>query len=82
MKNYKHSKIIIEISKKLEISPSVVNIVITQFYNGMRKLLKNNEEINIKGYFKFKMLKHYKKKILKNGKSINLRNRKDKKTYK
>ena len=52
MKNYKHSKIIAEISKKLGINKSVVNIVINQFYNGLRRSLQNNEEVNIKGYFK------------------------------
>jgi len=81
MKNYKHSKVITEISKKLNIDPAVVNIVITQFFNGLRKNLKKNNEINIKGFFKIKMLKHYKNKILKEGKDINLRRRKDKKTY-
>ena len=47
MKNYKHSKIIAEISKKLGINKSVVNIVINQFYNGLRRYLQNNEEVNI-----------------------------------
>ena len=65
MKNYKHSKIIQEISKKLDINPIVVNIVIVQFFNGIRNALKNNQEINIKGYFKIKMLKHFKNRILK-----------------
>jgi nucleoid DNA-binding protein len=81
MKNYKHSKIIQEISKKLDINPIVVNIVIVQFFNGIRNALKNNQEINIKGYFKIKMLKHFKKK-LKNNSTINLRKRKHKKRYK
>ena len=80
MRNYKHSKIIQKISKKLDINPIVVNIVIVQFYNGLRDALKNNKEINIKGYFKIKMLKHYKKKLI-NGTAINLRKRKDKKKY-
>ncbi len=81
MKNYKHSKIIAEISKKLGINKSVVNIVINQFYNGLRRSLQNNEEVNIKGYFKIKMLKRYKNKILKEGKNTNLRKRKYKKRY-
>ena len=81
MKNYKHSKIIQEISKKLDINPIVVNIVIVQFFNGLRNALKNNHEINIKGYFKIKMLKHFKRK-LENNSSINLRKRKHKKRYK
>lgn len=81
MKNYKHSKIIQEISKKLDINPIVVNIVIVQFFNGLRNALKNNQEINIKGYFKIKMLKHFKRK-LENNTSINLRKRKHKKRYK
>ncbi len=81
MKNYKHSKIIQEISKKLDINPIVVNIVIVQFFNGLRNALKNNQEINIKGYFKIKMLKHFKRK-LENNSSINLRKRKHKKRYK
>ena len=81
MKNYKHSKIIAEISKKLGINKSVVNIVINQFYNGLRISLQNNEEVNIKGYFKIKMLKRYKNKILKEGKNTNLRKRKYKKRY-
>ena len=81
MRNYKHSKIIAEVSKKLGINKSVVNIVIVQFFNGLRSALKNNDEINIKGYFKLKLLKRYKNKILKEGKDINLRKRKDKKTY-
>ena len=81
MRNYKHSKIIAEVSKKLGINKSVVNIVIVQFFNGLRSALKNNDEINIKGYFKLKLLRRYKNKILKEGKDINLRKRKDKKTY-
>lgn len=81
MKNYKHSKIIQEISKKLDINPIVVNIVIVQFFNGLRNALKNNQEINIKGYFKIKMLKHFKRK-LENNSAINLRKRKHKKRYK
>ena len=57
MKNYKHSKIIQEISKKLDINPIVVNIVIVQFFNGIRNALKNNSTINLR---KRKHKKRYK----------------------
>ncbi len=82
MKNYKHSKIITEISKKLGIDKAVVNIVVFRFFDGLRDALQSNEEVNIKGYFKFKLLKRYKNKILKEGKNINLRKRKHQKKYK
>ena len=58
MKNYKHSKIITEISKKLGIDGAVVNIVVIHFFNSIRQALQKNEEINLKGYFKIKMLNY------------------------
>ena len=82
MKNYKHSKIITEISKKLGIDRAVVHIVVFHFFAGFRNALQNNEEINLKGYFKIKLLKRYKNKMLKEGKNINLRKRKHQKKYK
>lgn len=82
MKNYKHSKIITEISKKLDIHPNVVHVVVNQFFNGLRLALKNNKEINIKGYFKIIMLKHYKKQLNNEKQQVNLRKRKYKKRYK
>jgi nucleoid DNA-binding protein len=82
MKNYKHSKIITEISKKLGIDGAVVNIVVVHFFNSVRQALQKNEEINLKGFFKIKMLKRYKNKIHKEGNDINLRKRKHQKRYK
>jgi len=79
-KKYKHSKIIAEISKKTDLDPKVVHLIIRKFYFGLRQLMLRNEEINIKGFFVLKLSSHYKRKVKKESKNINLRKRKDKKT--
>lgn len=81
-KKYKHSKIVAEIAEKTDLDPRIIHLIIRKFYSGLRKLIKRNEEINIKGFFIIKLSAHYKKKIEKKGKNINLRKRKDQKyTY-
>lgn len=81
MRNYKHSKVVKEIAEKYGVHPNVVNIVIRSFFNGLRRMLKRNDEVHIKGYFKITMKPHYKRKLKKLGKSINMRSRKHKKRY-
>jgi hypothetical protein len=81
MRNYKHSKAVKEIADKYDVHPSVVNIVLVSFFNGLRKLLKRNEDIHIKGYFRITMRKYYRDKVRKLGKSYNPRARKHKKRY-
>jgi nucleoid DNA-binding protein len=84
MRNYKHSKVVKEISEKLNVHPNVVNIVIRSFFNGLRNILKRNENVHIKGYFRITMKPAYKRrleKLKKLSKSTNLRGRKHKKRY-
>ncbi len=82
IKKYKHSRIIKQISKEINMDPKVVHLIVRKFYFGIRKLIFRNEEINIQGFFILKLSSHYKKKIKKHGKEINLRKRKDQKyTY-
>ncbi len=80
-KNYRHKKIIIQISKETGLNEQVIRLIIKKFYFGLKKTLLNNEEVNIKGFFKIKLKTHYKNKIKKLGKEINLRPRKNKKQY-
>ena len=78
-RKYKHSNIVKEIAKELDMHPKVVHLIIKNFFNGLRKLISRNEEINIKGFFILKLGPHYKKRVKKEGKNINLRKRKEKK---
>jgi nucleoid DNA-binding protein len=82
MRRYRHSLIVDEISKKTGLDRKVVHLIIRKFYDGLRKLIFRNEEINIKGFFTLKLSPHYKCRVEKEGKGINLRKRKDQKyTY-
>ena len=78
-KKYKHSVIVKEIAKELNMDPRVVHLIIRKFYDGLRKLISSNEEININGFFILKLAPSYKRRVKKEGKNINLRKRKDKK---
>lgn len=78
-KKYKHRKIVNEIAEKTDLDPRLIHLIIRKFYDGMRKLMKRNEEINIQGFFVIKLSTHYKKQVNKKGKNINLRKRKDQK---
>jgi len=81
-KKWKHSRVVAEISEKLNLDPRIVHLIIRKFYFGLRSLMQKNEEINIQGFFVIKLFKPYKKRIDKEGKDINLRKRKDQKyTY-
>ena len=80
-KKYKHKEIINQISKETGLNEQIIRLIIKKFYFGLKKTLLNNNEINIKGFFKIKLKTHYKNKIKKLGKEINLRPRKNKKQY-
>lgn len=75
-RKWKHSDIVNQVAKETGIDRRVVHLIIRKFYDGLRKLIKRNEEINIKGFFILKLGHHYKKKIEKLGKDTNLRPRK------
>jgi len=82
MRKYRHSLIVNKISKKTGLDRRVVHLIIRKFYDGLRKLMMRNEEINIKGLFTLKLSSHYKRKVEKEGKDVNLRKRKNQKyTY-
>lgn len=78
-KKYYHSRIVKEISDETGIDIRVIHLIIRKFYNGIRIIIRRNEEVNIKGFFILKMHYTYKKLIEKKGKDINLRRRKDQK---
>jgi len=80
-RRYRHTKIVKQISEETGIDQKVVHLIIKKFYYGLRKLILKNEEINIKGFFKLKLSRYYKKKVEKYGKNIDLRPRKNKKQY-
>lgn len=71
----KHQMIVTSLSKKLKVPESVINLVIRQFFLGIRKVMYKNGDINIFGLFKIKMKKSYRKKVI-NNPDINLRKRK------
>lgn len=77
MRKYRHSLIVDKISKETGLDRKVVHLIIRKFYDGLRKLMLRNEEINIKGFFTLKLSSHYRRKVEKEGKSINLRKRKN-----
>jgi nucleoid DNA-binding protein len=76
MPNYKTSKITQEVSKKTGYSPALINVVIKSFFDGIRNLIKKNEDIHIKGLFSFTMKKSYRNVINRKGKNFNIRKRK------
>jgi len=80
-KKYYHRKLVEEVAKQTNLDPKVVHLIIRKFYDGVRKLLMRNEEVNIQGFFTLTLRNFYKKKILSEGKNFNLRKRKDQKTY-
>ena len=79
-RKYKHSDIVKQIAEELDMHPKVVHLIIRKFYDGLRKLISRNEEVNIKVFFILKLAAGYKIRLKKEGKHINLRKRKDKKT--
>jgi len=81
-RNIAHNKAIKQIADELNISESVIKIIVKRFFMAVKKLLIKNEEINIKGFFSINLRTHYKKKVIKSNKSINLRRRKNIKKYK
>lgn len=80
-KKYYHRKLVDKVAKETNLDPRIVHLIIRKFYDGIRKLLSRNEEVNIPGLFTLTLRGFYKKKVLKEGKGINLRKRKDQKTY-
>lgn len=75
MPKYKHSKITKAVSEKTGFSPALITIVVKSFFDGLRGLIKKNEDIHIKGLFDIKMKKSYRNIINKKGKDFNLRKR-------
>ena len=62
-KKYKHKEIINQISKETGLNEQIIRLIIKKFYFGLKKTLLNNNEINIKGFFKIKLKTHYKNKL-------------------
>lgn len=77
-KKYYHQQIVKEISKKLDMDIIVVHLIMRKFFDGLRKVIRRNQDINIKGLFTLILKSHYKRKLLKKGKNINLRIRRGK----
>ena len=77
-RKYYHRQIVNEISKKLDIDPIVVHLIIRKFFNGLRKVINYNKDINIKGLFTIILKLHYKRKLFKKGRNVNLRVRRGK----
>lgn len=75
MKKFKKEKdIIAEIAEELSLDKRTVMLVIKSFFRSLRKHLSLNIEINIKGFLKFIIAKHYKTKLAKD-KNYNPRKR-------
>ena len=77
-KKYYHQQIVKEISKTLDMDIIVVHLIIRKFFDGLRKVIRRNQDINIKGLFTIILKSHYKRKLLKRGRNINLRIRRGK----
>lgn len=75
MPNYKHSKITKKVSDKTGYSPALITVVVKSFFDGIRSLIKRNEDIHIKGLFNIRMKKSYRNVINKKGKNFNIRKR-------
>lgn len=80
-KRYKNTQVISQIAKEHNINPKVVTIIVSSFFTGLRKLLRKNKDISIKGFFKLKMKNSYRKTLKNKGENYNLRKRKHKKKY-
>lgn len=69
------TEIVDKIAKETGYPKEVINIVIKHFFISIRRLLKRNKEINIKGHIVFKLRSYYRKKLEKKGPNVNLRPR-------
>jgi nucleoid DNA-binding protein len=72
-KSSRHKEIVTLISKRTGIKPGVVSLCVEHFFQGLRKLMLKNKDINIFGLFKLTMKAPYRKKA---DAGINLRIRK------